>query len=159
MVIDAVALLPRGSTALVVVGNGKQRRKPERHSEERGIRDCVKLIASVSFEEVPYCMGPAHVCIAAFADTEHNKKGLSALKVFEYVSCGKPVVTTEATAHVVGGAGKVLPPGDSVVFTSVLADLLANPRERLRMGALARHWCVSEFSWTSVAEGVATLLQ
>lgn len=157
--IDAVALLPRGSTVLVVVGDGVQRQELEKYAGERGVRDCVKFIGSVPFEEVPYYIGAADVCIAPFADTERNKKDLSALKVFEYMSCGKPVVTTEAMAHVVGDAGKVFPAGNPVALASVLADLLGTPQERMRMGALARQRCISEFSWTSVAEKVVTLLQ
>lgn len=157
--IDAVALLPRGSTVLIVVGDGVQRQELERYAGERGVRDCVRFIGSVPFEEVPYYIGAADVCIAPFADMERNRKGLSALKVFEYMACGKPVVTTEAMAHVVDGAGKVFPAGDSVALASVLVDLLEHPQERQWMGALARQRCASEFSWTSVAEKVVTLLQ
>lgn len=157
--IDAVALLPRSSTVLVVVGDGVQRQDLEGYARERGVRDCVKFVGSVPFEEVPYYIGAADVCVAPFADTERNRKGLSALKVFEYMACGKPVVTTEAMAHAVGESGRVFPAGNAIALASVLAELFGAPEERIRMGALARQRCVSQFSWDSVAVSVVRLLQ
>jgi glycosyltransferase involved in cell wall biosynthesis len=73
----------------------------------------------------------------------------------EAMAAGLPIVATSAAAvpEVVphGLAGTLTPPGDITALADALAELLASPALRARLGSYGREH-VSRYDWDSVAD-------
>jgi glycosyltransferase involved in cell wall biosynthesis len=86
------------------------------------------------------------------------------LPTLEAMSCGTPLVVTDAGAipEVVGEPGlcaDVVPAGDADALSAALRELLDDPDRRDRMGAAGRERAVTAFSWEAVARGTVAVYQ
>jgi len=81
------------------------------------------------------------------------------LPAAEAMSCGAPVVSTTAGAlpEVVGDAGILIPPGDSIALSDAIASLLDNPARRSEYSALGRKRILENFSWRDAARHTADI--
>jgi glycosyltransferase involved in cell wall biosynthesis len=78
-----------------------------------------------------------------------------ATTVLEAMSCGKPIVITDAgglpyMVHEKGG--KRVPVGNSVLLAKALVDLLRDPAQRLAMGRYNRKLVETTMTWESVVQ-------
>jgi glycosyltransferase involved in cell wall biosynthesis len=87
----------------------------------------------------------------------------SAVKLFDYLSCGKPVVMSD-----VGGTGKdflaseaviLVKPEDPILLADAVNKLLSDPEKRENMGKKGRHYVVSECDRVKLAQAIAELCQ
>ncbi|MGD6934232.1 MAG: glycosyltransferase family 4 protein [Candidatus Bathyarchaeia archaeon] len=77
---------------LIIVGNGPEEIKLKRLTDELKIADKVIFTGVVSHNGVANIVNACDVCVAPFTAWRNRKVGVSALKIYEYLSCGKPVI-------------------------------------------------------------------
>src|SRR5439155_15606897 len=53
-----------------------------------------QFVGAVSHDRVPEYIAAADACVAPFTAERNQTLGVSALKMFEYLACGRPVVAT-----------------------------------------------------------------
>jgi len=91
LLIDAVSQLSDSvNVALVLVGDGPQRAALEELTADRGLTDQVVFTGHVPIDQVPACIASCDVMYGL----SHVSKPSNPIKVYEYLSCGKPVITT-----------------------------------------------------------------
>jgi len=116
---------------LILVGDGPSRHHLANRVEELGLGARVQFAGTVPHEKVPRYIAAADACAASFSSERNLKSGVSALKVMEYIACGRPVVVTAipGAAEMVktSGCGLVVPPEDPNAFGAALADLIEHP--------------------------------
>jgi len=87
--------------------------------------------------------------------------GVSPLKVFEYMACGKPVVSTRVEGLEFieeQGAGRLAQPGDVKGLAEALGELIQNTEKRREMGLKGLQIAREKFDWRlKVAEVEAIL--
>ncbi|MCK4443654.1 MAG: glycosyltransferase family 4 protein, partial [Thermoplasmata archaeon] len=121
---------------LLLVGDGVLRADLERMVEQLGIQDHTSFTGRVPYEQVPLYMNSSEVCVAPFSGILRNVKyGFSAIKLYEYMGCGRPFVTTtvcgiqdEIEEHDIG---VVVPPDDPDALADAISGLLGE-EERAR---------------------------
>lgn len=64
-------------------------------AEELGVRDRVLFVGRVPYEQVGLYMHALDVLVAPYPDTEHYRKYMSPLKIFEYMASGVPIVASD----------------------------------------------------------------
>ena len=116
---------------LILVGDGPSRHHLANRVEELGLGARVQFAGTVPHEKVPRHFAAADACAASFSSERNLKSGVSALKVMEYIACGRPVVVTAipGAAEMVktSGCGLVVPPEDPNAFGAALADVIEHP--------------------------------
>jgi glycosyltransferase involved in cell wall biosynthesis len=123
----------------------------KRFTEKYGVSSRYIFTGPVPYSEVPKYINAADILVAPYnpAKSELRRKyGIgSPLKVFEYMACKKPIVTTslEPITQVVrnGQTGILVPPGDSESLSKAIIYLIQNVEirdgTRLKRVILGKH--------------------
>ena len=81
----------------------------------------------------------------------------SPIKVFEYMACGCPFVTTRLGSSYDDliescQCGILVPPNDPSALAQAVVQLLRNPEQCERLGRQGRQVAVERYSWAKIAE-------
>lgn len=124
----------------------------------------------VPYAAIPKYINAADVLVAPYnpekiESTEQVRKhGLGApLKVYEYMSVGKPVITTavKPISDPVedGVTGYLVAPGDEDALARSLERLLDEPDSFAEMGAAARRSMMANYSWALLAKQLSEIFE
>lgn len=78
----------------IIVGEGPLMKKLKELTSNLQLDDFVLFLGCVPHENVPCIINACDVCIAPFTAWRNKKIGVSPLKLYEYLSCGKPVIAS-----------------------------------------------------------------
>jgi glycosyltransferase involved in cell wall biosynthesis len=145
---------------LLIVGDGKKRQEVERLIHELGMDNSVTITGYVAHEKVPDYICASDICLAPFTRARNERIGLSPVKLFEYLGCGRPVIST-----FIGGLERyaseipalhLVKPEDFEAFGNKIIELLYNPQEEanLRAAEIVR----SKYAWSNTAEAILQLV-
>lgn len=117
------------------------------------------FLGSVNYNALPAYLDISDICIAPFDAAgfkyfETLGFWWNPLKLFEYLSMGKPVVSFDfdEIRKIIANAGFLAPPGDLNDFIEKLEYLINNKNERQRLGNNARNLALKEYDWKKRAE-------
>lgn len=150
------------NTRLLIVGDGFLGKKLRQQAKDLGIIDKVIFTGFVPYESVPKYINSFEIATAPFNAIERNLKySFSAIKLYEYMACGKPLVTTDVCGIKKEirelDLGRVVKADDLEELTQSLFELLDNEKLRTELGDRARSWVASEHSWKNVAQRVTAV--
>jgi len=126
------------NTKFLIVGDGAIKKELINLSERIGVSDEIIFTGGVSYEIVPLYINMADVCVAPFIRVRNERIGLSPLKIYEYLACGKPVVASDIKG--IGdllrnsNAGIAVTPEDPVELANAIIKLLKDEKLRELMG-------------------------
>ncbi|OBA32295.1 glycosyl transferase family 1 [Rhodococcus sp. 852002-51564_SCH6189132-a] len=125
----------------------------EKLIDELAIGDVVRTVSGIDDTELADLLASAEI-----AAVPSLYEGFS-LPAIEAMSCGTPLVASRAGAipEVVGGAGRLVPPGDAEQLAAGLAGLFDDPAERRRLGTKGRERVLERYSWAAVAAKTAAI--
>jgi len=149
------------NTYFLIVGDGVMKKELIQLTNELGISDKFIFTGGVSYEMVPIYINAADICVAPFIQERNSKIGLSALKTYEYLACGKPTVASDIPGvkellDYSGGGISVASEG-SEDFANAILKLISNESLRNSMGKNGREYIVANHSWDSVARKVINI--
>jgi len=144
------------NTKFLIVGDGAIKKELINLSERIGVSDEIIFTGRVSYEIVPLYINMADVCVAPFIRARNERIGLSPLKIYEYLACGKPVVASDIKG--IGdllrtsNAGIAVTPEDPVELANAIIKLLKDEELRKQMGKNGRKVAVNNYSWDHTAK-------
>gem|GEM_PF-1444331 len=80
---------------LIVIGDGPVKEKLQTLANKLNIKNNIIFLGAVDHENIPCIINACDVCIAPFTAWRNKKIGVSPLKLYEYLSCGKPVIASK----------------------------------------------------------------
>ena len=136
-------------------------------TQKRGISSAYVFTGPVPYVEVPKYINAADILVAPYnpAKSELRKKyGIgSPLKVFEYMACGKPVITTsvQPITQVIHErkTGVLVPAGDPKALSEAIVSLIEKPLFAERIGKAAREEVEKHYSWEAFAVRLENVLR
>ncbi|MFT4577890.1 MAG: glycosyltransferase involved in cell wall biosynthesis [Nitrospinales bacterium] len=143
---------------LLLVGEGELTAGLRVRVDALGIKDNVIFCGRRPLAEMPEFINAADICLAPFFDERSPHTGLSPLKLFEYMACGKPVI-----ASALGGLdkifqahdmGEVVSSTDPKVWTATVLSLLNNPERMRSCGENGRRAVLEKFNWKTISENI-----
>jgi len=150
------------SLRLVIVGEGPERSSLEKEAKEVGLDTRVLFAGEIRHDLVPFYIAAANAVVAPFSSERNAESGVSALKMYEYLACARPIIVTDITGakELVESfeCGLVVPPGDAQAL------VLATERVLMDSSYAAAAQRASEFvrrerSWDRTAEHVTSILE
>lgn len=116
--------------------------------------DNMFLTGPVEYDEIPELLASSDILIAPFDTSRFNyfeKYGFwwNPVKLFEYASVGRPVVSYDypEIRKIVGECGLLAEPGNLNDFIDKLSELIENSRLRTELGKKGRAIAVREYDW------------
>lgn len=157
----AKILRPDEKIDIVMVGDGKEKKRLQQSAVECGLQN-VLFLPPVPKNEIAAVLAGANACIAILKPLELYKTTYPN-KVFDYLAAGRPVVLVidgvirevVEQAH----AGIFVKPGDPAHLTEVLRYLASNPRAAREMGMNGRKFIEDNFNRLSSSNSMLSLMQ
>ena len=139
---------------LLVVGKEGDDGRLRRDAEALGVMDQVVLAGTVPYPDVPRHVRAMDAGVIPFSVGKIGANSLP-LKLFEYMACGKPVVSTPLAGVQECAADRVLYAADAQGYVDALARLLKDPGA----GDDARRWVLDNYSWKGIGVRLERLLE
>jgi D-inositol-3-phosphate glycosyltransferase len=148
--IRALPAIP--GAVLAIAGDGEERQRLERLTDELGLSERVRFLGPLPRAELPRLYATADLLLATSFASETFGIG-----PVEAQACGLPVVAArfggfpEVVAE--GHTGLLVPPRDPEALAAACRELLADPARRRAMSAAAPDWA-AQFAWPAVADRI-----
>ena len=143
------------NTKFLIVGNGPIKEELISMVEKMGISANFIFTGTVPYEQIPLFINMADLCVAPFIRARNERMGLSPIKIYEYLACGKPVVASDIKG--IGdllrnsNAGIAVTPEDPVELANAIIKLLKNEKLRKQMGKNGRKIVINNYNWYHTA--------
>jgi glycosyltransferase involved in cell wall biosynthesis len=148
-------------TIFLMVGDGIMMAPLSEKVKKNSLEDNFRFTGRIPYENVPPYINTSNICVIPFPRKNTHLKDSSPLKLYEYLACGKPVVSTEVggVAEVLSasGAGLLVRPDDPEALASGMIELLKDEKRQKLMGKKGRKYVVSNFTWKKNAQQVVKI--
>jgi len=144
----------------LIVGDGTMRGDLKALAEEISVANKFIFTGTVPYEDVPKYINASDVCIAPFITARNMKIGLSPLKIYEYLACGKPIVSSRIPNLGFikqNNAGILVEPENPEELANAIIKLLKDTKLREEMGNAGREYVVKNHRWKAIARKVANV--
>jgi glycosyltransferase involved in cell wall biosynthesis len=94
IIIRAAHILKNEDIVFQIIGKGQDYAKVRKLADDFGLKNII-WIDSVRYEELPEYIAKADVCLGGFGTTQ-KAQVVSMNKLFEYMACGKAIITGDA---------------------------------------------------------------
>lgn len=155
-ILEASIVLAQKDCPIVfmVVGDGERIQHLQEEVQRLGLEESFRFVGPFEHECIPAIVGAADIALAPYNSllSKGNRHLIaSPIKMFEYMACGKPVITTplvNTRGILTHGDSAFIVPADSPTILADAIQLLAkDPLARQRLGQKARQ-AVEKYSWT-----------
>jgi glycosyltransferase involved in cell wall biosynthesis len=164
--LSACQKLRTGGRRFKVLLVGPYFRDAATFAEDLGLSQDAVFVGPIPYDSVPDYVNACDVLCAPYDPSlspMRRERGIGApLKVLEYMSCEKPVVSTKVPpiTDVVdnGRTGLLVPPGDVASLASAIAELIDSPSLRETLGRDARKSVLSGYAWDTLTNTLEDVL-
>lgn len=135
---------------LLLVGSGITKTSCENLTHELKIEHQVHFIGSVPYEKVPLYIGASDIC---FCVKSEKLLTTSPTRLFEYLSCGKPVFVTPGYKRSVSCEALIAISESATERSTASIITLLNDQDQLREYSLVAHqFAVENATWGKIAD-------
>jgi len=152
--------LPR--VKFLIVGGGALHGHLWTRMRTMNLQKHVIFTGMIPYRQVPRYVNLADVCVSPFVKRRNNRIGVSPLKIYEYMACGKAVVGSRiAGLDFIEDreTGILVEPESAEALASGLVELLLDSRKTARMGRNGADLARQEFDWGKRARQVLRIVK
>ena len=149
-IIEAARILQNKheNVRFILIGDGQTCGVITYLAKELGLTN-VEFLGKKPLEELPYCVARGDICLGIFGTT-HKALRVVPNKVYECMSCGKPVITERSPAALGFLRDRdnvcMVEPGNGADLAEKILELKQDTALRTRLGERARAVSLSQFS-------------
>lgn len=151
------------NTNFLIVGDGPVKEELIELARSLGVLHKFIFTGAVSYDYVPFYINSSDICVAPFINKRNAKIGLSALKMYEYMACGKPIVASnirgvgDLLRKSYGGIDTV--PESSRDLEEGIIKLIENEKLREDLGNNGLKYVLHNHTWEIVATKIISVCQ
>ena len=144
---------------LLIVGDGPEKPRMVELARRLAVNHAIEWIGRVPINKVPLYINAGEICLAPFTMGRNSLTGISPIKIFEYMACKRPFITTKTetsydnlieSCH----CGILVSPNDATALAAAVVKLLQNPKQCSQMGQKGRRIAIERYSWARIAEQI-----
>jgi glycosyltransferase involved in cell wall biosynthesis len=134
---------------MLIVGKEGRFRENIDLAKKCGVADRVRFTGMVPYTQVPEYISAMDVCLIPFKRGGISENALP-LKLFEYMACGKPVISMEMLGVKRVAGDLVMYANNSAEYKNRIMELYNEDQLRLRMGRSGKRMVESTFDWSKI---------
>jgi glycosyltransferase involved in cell wall biosynthesis len=146
----------------ILVGDGEQEPLLRQKVREYKLEQEIKFTGRVTYEQVVYYINACDIAIAPFTKERNSIIGVSPLKVYEYLACGRPVIASrlDGIKEVIeeGKCGYLFEPGDAEELAKRIIQSYQERDALQEMGLRGRRLVENKYSWRMTAKRIVKVL-
>jgi glycosyltransferase involved in cell wall biosynthesis len=142
---------------MVVVGKEGRFDENVKLAKQCGVSDRVTFTGMVPYSQVPKYISATDVCLIPFKANAISANALP-LKLFEYMACEKPVISTELPGIKNVAGDKVMYATNEKEYKERIAELYKNEELRHEMGKTGREFVEEKYNWEKIVEKLEKIL-
>ncbi len=148
----------RPNVKFLIVGDGDEAGYLSSFIKDAGLEQKIELRPAVSHELVPTYINALDICLSY--PTKFRSGATSPFKVYEYLACGKPVVSSDIAGmrEEFGDAVAYAAPESPEALASALISLIDDKGKRNHLGVVGRAFVEQGHSWKAVARQTMAVL-
>ena len=146
---------------ILIIGDGILKADLMKRVLSSGFEKKFIFTGMINCADIPILVNLADICVAPFISKRNQETGVSPLKIFEYMACGKPIVSTRINGLEfieTEGVGRLIDPENVSALEGALHDLLEAPEKRINMGTRGIQVVREKYSWESKVAEIAEIL-
>ena len=157
-------LVTEDSTRLLLLaGDGAQRQEIQHRAESLKIARHVRMLGVRPYEEMPIYFRAADIGVLPLTARKiRQQHGALAVKLWDYMACGLPVVVTDfsdtPSARLLSDKAHVVPPEDAKALADALLDLLMDADKRAKLAVRGREYVLHHRTWKQAAIDTANFI-
>lgn len=148
------------SSIFIIIGEGPMKDIWMKKVRNSGIQEHFLFTGQVEYEKVPIWIGSSDLCVAPF---KKNAGLRSPVKIFDYMSCGRPVVASEikGTTDIFLNSGAILlvEPEEPNFIAHAIIDILNNIEKAKEMAQNGRDLIEEKYDRKILANTISTKAQ
>lgn len=155
-------LKKKGNLKFLIVGDGFLKENLMQKVSKSDLKGKYIFTGMVNYKDIPFLINIADIGVAPFIHKRNCDTGVSPLKVYEYMACGKPVVASRIGGIEFiekEGAGKLVEPGEIKSLADAIDDLLDSREKREEMGGIGFKLAMEKFNWESKVNEIEKIIK
>lgn len=126
-------------------------------AKQYGLGDRVKFTGTVPYSQVPIYISEMDVCIMPFRKCAISENAVP-LKLFEYMSCEKPIISTRLSGIEKMANNNILYASNKDEYKNQIIKLFEDDKLRDTMGKKGRNFVEKNYSWKNLSERMEKIL-
>lgn len=143
---------------LLIVGEESHLDKNKELARKYSVSDKVIFAGTVPYLDVPKYMSCIDICLIPFKKDSVSKNSLP-LKLFEYMACEKPVISTGLPGVINAVGEKVLYASNASEFSDKITYLYNNKEIMYSMGVQGRAYVEKHYDWSIICSRIEKILE
>jgi len=143
---------------LLIVGGGIGYDETVRLAEEYGISKSIVFTGTVPYSQVPYYISCMDVGVIPFKQDRVSQNSLP-LKLFEYMACNKPVISTNVQGVIENFKNSVLYASNSEDYINKIQTIFLDDELKKHLGSKGRSLVVTNYDWRIITESLENLFK
>jgi glycosyltransferase involved in cell wall biosynthesis len=147
----------------ILVGSGEKESIIRKSVQEYGLEQEILFSGRVAYGQVVYYINACDITVAPFTKERNSITGVSPLKLFEYLACGRPVIASrvDGVKEVIeeGKCGYLFEPGNAEELANRIIQSYQERDTFQEMGVRGRRLVESKYSWRTTAERIVEVLE
>jgi glycosyltransferase involved in cell wall biosynthesis len=143
----------------LIVGDGILKEELKREVKRLGISNYFIFTGMVDYEDVPLYINLSDICVLL---KRKLNSGWAPIKLFEYLACGKPVISSRVEGLEFieeKKVGKLTEPKSLKSLQEGLLYLLKRPQERVEMGRKGLQLIQKSFDWGTKVDEIEKIIK
>jgi len=143
----------------LIVGDGIEKSKLEILTKQLKLEKNIIFMGNIPYYIIPKYINAFDICVAPFIKARSG--GTSPLKLYEYLSCGKPVIASNirGVSDLLKDLVVIFKPEDEKDLAAKVIKLIESPGLRKQLGEQGRSFVLRGHSWKDVAYKISKILQ
>lgn len=144
----------------LIVGDGIMKNEWMQLAHKLGVNNKLIFTGSVPYKQVPLYINSSDLCVAPFIKKRNMKIGLSPLKIYEYLACGKTIVSSQIPNLEFieqQNIGILVQPENPEELAKAIINLMKDEALRKKMGKNGREFVIKNNSWEAIGRKIAEI--
>lgn len=143
---------------MLIVGGGPRFNETIELAKKYDVSTSIYFTGTIPYSQLPYYISCMDVGIIPFRRYAVSENSLP-LKLFEYMACEKPVISTEISAIHDSLGNAILYGSNSDELVNQIRELYFKEDFRIQLGKNGRRLVIDDFSWEKISERLELLIR